>query len=531
MHLRSPSAAGACLALLLTTTGAAGGEPTVTACIDQLIDAQLRRDGIPPSPRSDDAEFQRRVYLDLTGRLPPLAKVADFLDSKDPDKRTKLIDDLLASPEYGQHLARYWTELFVKRDGEQNKRLKADAFRAWLADQFNTGRGWDRIVTDTLTVDGEGPAVFVYQANRLSGDRPSPAKMVGATANLFLGVQLQCAECHDHPYAAWKRTEFWELAAFFGRTRFEKGAEKNSQKVTEAEPPPPDPMAKGRPGFRPPAKGTIDIPDALDAKVVAATVTAKFPGRPQPKLSEHGPYRPLYAAWLTDPKNPAFARAAVNRYWSILFARGLVNPLDDLNPDNAATHPELLDLLATEFVRSGHDVKSLLRSICLSEAYQRSSRVTAGNRDHDGYARMPVKLLQGEVLLKCLDQALGVEVIVPVKNAKKEAVAAIPNAELFDTAGYDESASNYSFGAPQLLRLMNAEVPRRSPALIVKLQEGNPEPARVVEKLFLLTLARRPTADETKDMLALVKVSGEPAKGYAAVLWILLNTAEFVANH
>ena len=243
MHLRSPSAAGACLALLLTTTGAAGGEPTVTACIDQLIDAQLRRDGIPPSPRSDDAEFQRRVYLDLTGRLPPLAKVADFLDSKDPDKRTKLIDDLLASPEYGQHLARYWTELFVKRDGEQNKRLKADAFRAWLADQFNTGRGWDRIVTDTLTVDGEGPAVFVYQANRLSGDRPSPAKMVGATANLFLGVQLQCAECHDHPYAAWKRTEFWELAAFFGRTRFEKGAEKNSQKVTEAEPPPPDPMA------------------------------------------------------------------------------------------------------------------------------------------------------------------------------------------------------------------------------------------------------------------------------------------------
>lgn len=533
MQLRSLTLIGVCVALLLPLSApdAFGGEPTVAQRIDQLLDARLRKDGVPPSPRSDDAEFQRRVYLDLTGRLPPLAKAADFLDGKDPDKRAKLIDDLLASPEYGQHLARYWTELFVKRDGEQNKRLKTDTLRNWLADQFNKGSGWDRIVTDMLTVDGEGPAVFVFQANRLSGERPSPAKMVGATANLFLGVQLQCAECHDHPYAAWKRTEFWELAAFFGRTRFEKGAEKNSQKVTEAEPPAPDPAAKGRPGFRPPANGKIDIPDALDARVVAATVTAKLPGRPQPVLSEHGPYRPLYAAWLTDPKNPAFVRAAVNRYWSILFARGLVNPLDDLNPDNTATHPELLDLLAAEFVRTGHDIKSLLRSICRTEAYQRSSRVTAGNRDHDGYARIPVKFLQGEVLLKCLDQALGVEVVVPAKNAKKEAVTAIPNAELFDTAGYDELASNYSFGAPQLLRLMNAEVPRRAPALIAKLHEGSPGPDKVIERLFLLTLARRPTAAEAKDMLALVKESGDPAKGYAAALWVLLNTAEFVANH
>jgi hypothetical protein len=514
---------------MLPGTRASAAKPTVPQRIDRLIDAQLRKDGVPSSPRSNDAEFQRRAYLDLTGRLPPTATVADFLDSKEPDKRAKLIDDLLASPGYGQHLARYWAELLVKRDGEQNKRLKTDAFRTWLADEFNKGRGWDGIITDMLTVEGEGPAGFVFQANRLNGDRPSPAKMIGATANLFLGVQLQCAECHDHPFATWKRTEFWELAAFFGRTRFEKGATKGIQKLTEEEPPPPDPAAKGRPGFRPPAGGKIDIPDALDAKIVAATVTAKLPGQPQPMLSEHGPYRPLYAAWLTDPKNAWFARAAVNRYWSILFARGLVNPLDDMNPDNTATHPELLDFLATEFARSGYDLKSLLRSICLSEAYQRSSRVTDENRDHDGYARMPVKFLQGEVLLKCLDQVLGVEVILPVKN-KKEVVTAIPNAELLDTSGYDESASLYSFGAPQLLRLMNAEIPRRAPALIAKLQDGNPEPDKMVERLFLLTLARRPTAEETKDMLALVKASREPAKGYTAVLWILLNTAEFIAN-
>jgi hypothetical protein len=383
-----------------------------------------------------------------------------------------------------------------------------------------------------LTVDDDAPSTFFFQANRLSGDRPSPAKVVGSTANLFLGIQLQCAECHDHPTEAWKRTEFWSLAAFFGRTRFEKGNSKQAPvKVTEAEPQPLDPNAKGRPSFRPPANGLIDIPDALDAKKVADTVAARFPAGPALKLSEHGPYRPLYATWMTEPKNPWFARAAVNRYWSLLFARGLVDPLDNMNPENKPTHPEVLDLLAKEFVRSEHDLKHLMRSICNSETYQRTSRATPENRDHDSYARMPVKFLQGEVLLKCLDQVLGVEVIVPVKGKKTDVDVKAPNAELFDTAEYDEGLANYSFGAPQMLRLMNAELPRRAPAVIARLQQKPAEPTQMIERLFLLTLSRRPSSDETKEILAFLQQSGEPAKGYAGVLWILLSSAEFVANH
>ncbi|MBL8795175.1 MAG: DUF1549 domain-containing protein [Planctomycetia bacterium] len=510
---------------------------TVARRIDQLIDASLQAAKVPASPRSDDAEFQRRVSLDLTGRLPPPDRAAAFLDSTEPDKRARLIDDLLASQDFGRHWARYWAELFVKRDGEQNKRLKSDEFRAWLAEQFNQGRGWDQIVTAMLTVDDTTASGFFFQANRLSGDRPSPAKVVGAAANLFLGIQFQCAECHDHPFTdAWRRDDFWGLAAFFGRTRFAQvEVNKTRQvKITEEDPPPPDEKTKGRPMFKPPVNGVIDVPDPLDAKKISGTVAAKFLGGDAPKMSEKGPHRPQFAAWLTAPANPWFARAAVNRYWAALFARGLVNPLDDMGPDSEPTHPELLAYLAEEFRQSGHDLKHLLRAVCNSAAYQRSSRALPENRDHDGYARMRVKFLHGEVLLKSLDQVLGVEVIVPPvkdKNKEKDRTVTISNAELFDTAVYDDDPANYSYGAPQLLRLMNAEIPRRSPAVIERLLLNPGEPADHVERLFLLTLSRRPSAEEKQELVKFVQKHPDPARGYAGVLWILLTGAEFVANH
>ena len=526
--------------LALGSPGLTRAEPqdvqAIARRIDELIDAPLRAAKAPPSGRSDDAEFQRRVYLDLTGRLPPPDKAVAFLDSSEPDKRAQLIDALLASPDFGRHWARYWAELFVKRDGEQNKRLKSEEFRAWLAEQFHQGRGWDQILTGMLTVDDATASGFFFQANRLSGERPSPAKVVGTTANLFLGIQLQCAECHDHPFTdAWKRDDFWGLAAFFGRTRFAQVevGKTRQVKITEEDPPPPDPKAKGRPMFKPPENGVIEVPDPLDAKKVSGTVAAKFLGGDAPKLTEKGPHRPQFAAWLTAPGNSWFARAAVNRYWAALFARGLVNPLDDMNPENAPTHPELLTYLAEEFRKSGHDVKHLFRAICSSAAYQRTSRVLPENRDYDGYARMRVKFLHGEVLLKCLDQVLGVEVIVPVKdkNKEKDKTVTISNAELFDTAVYDDDPANYSFGAPQLLRLMNAEIPRRGPAVIERLLQTPGEPADHVERLFLLTLSRRPSPEETRELVKFAQKHPDPGRGYAGVLWILLAGAEFVANH
>lgn len=523
--------------LVLGMAVTARGEPrdaqAVARSIDQQIDAKLQAARVKPSPASDDAEFQRRIYLDLTGRLPSLDKVAAFIDSTGPDKRARLIDELLASPEYGQHFARYWAELLIKRDGEVNSKMRPVEFRAWLAKEFNDGKGWDQIVTALLTVEGTGPAGFFFRANKLSGERPSPAKIVGTVGNLFLGIQLQCAQCHDHPFTSeWKHDDFWGMAAFFGRTHYQPFTGSREGKITESDPPPPDPTAKQKKVFQPPVGGKIEIPDPLDAKKTLREVPAKFLGGPAPELTEKGPYRPHFANWLTAPSNPWFARAAINRLWAVFFARGLINPLDDMGPKAVASHPELLNLLTKEFQESGHDYKHLIRAICNSNAYQRTSRTLPDNRDDENFSRMPVKLVQGEVLLKCLDQVLGVEPpVVPTRNKTKEPISVESNAELFDKAIYDEDPSNYTFGAPQLLRLMNAEVPRRSGAVIARLTQDQAEPGKVVERFYLLTLSRRPTADESKELLAFVKQAGEPAKGYAAVLWILLNSAEFVANH
>jgi hypothetical protein len=513
--------------------------PAEGAALARRIDEHLARPTADPreplSPRSDDAEFLRRVVLDVTGRLPTAERSAAFLDDPSPGKRAALVEELLADPGYGRRLAQYWTELFVKRDGESNRRLKPTEFRTWLAARFQEGAGWDRIVARLIAVDEVGPEVFFLQANRASGERPSPAKVVGTVGSLFLGRQLQCAECHDHPYEpAWKHEDFWGLAAFLGRTRFERGAAKGAEGATEADFPPPPPDAKNKKTIVLPTFGTIEIPDPLDAKLVKGTATAKYLGGPAPEITEKGPYRPLFAAWVVSAENPWFDRAAANRLWSVFFARGLVDPLDDMHGKNPGTHPELLALLAREFRDSGCDVRHLVRGICLSDAYQRSSRAVSAEQTVAGYARMPVKFVQGETLLECLDQVLGVEPPSNVKKTKEEKdaeKAVVPNSDLFDTAEYDGPAAHYSFGPPQMLRLMNSELPRRIPSAAARIVAGAESDEARLDRLFLTVLARRPTSDERTALSELVRRSETPQAAAEAVLWILLCSAEFVSNH
>jgi hypothetical protein len=194
-------------------------DPTaVAAAIDRELDRKLAEAKVTPAPAADDAEFLRRAYLDLTGRIPTVAQAVAFLDSKDPDKRRKLIDQLLDSENYGKHFGIIWSDLIVKRD-ENNRLLRPDAFKAWLAEGFNKNRGWNEIVTDLLTAEGSSPPALFFLANR-DMTRVAPNKIIGTTANLFLGVQMQCAECHNHPFVAdWKQKDFWAMAAFFVKAR------------------------------------------------------------------------------------------------------------------------------------------------------------------------------------------------------------------------------------------------------------------------------------------------------------------------
>lgn len=500
--------------------------------IDAEIDAVILKKEATKAALADDAQFVRRVHLDITGRLPTPERVVEFLADRDSDKRAKLIDELLASPAFGQHLARYWSELFVKRDGELNKNLKMADFRYWMAGEFNKGTGWDQIVSGMLTVDDASPAGMFFRANRLSGDRPSPAKVVGSVGALFMGVQFQCAECHNHPYHnAWTHESFWGMAAFFGRTRYEKTAVRDAVKITEEDLPPPDPNAKSKKVLKLPENGEIEIPDPLDAKKVKAVVRTKLLNGEEPAVAEKGPHRPLFARWLVEPKNPYFARAAVNRLWSIFFSKGIVNPLDDMNEKNVPSHPELLDFLAEDFRASGHDVRHLIRAICNSETYQRTSRRTEDDPDDELFGRRTVQFLHGEVLVNCIDQALGVEPPAPPKRGRDNQNPVRTTPELFDSGVYDDDPSNYSFGAPQLLRLMNTDLPRRAPAAIERLMATPMENEKYVERLYLMTLSRRPTNEEVALAMDFVRRAETPAKGFEGVLWALVNSAEFVSNH
>jgi hypothetical protein len=502
----------------------------VTAAIDRAVDAWLAEHKLPASPRADDAEFLRRVTLDLTGRVPTGKRAAEFLDSTDPDKRRKLIDELLASPHYGDHFATVWRHRLAPRD-EANPKPRADTLSPWLARQFNRNRGWDRVVTDLLTAEGPvaeaPPSEFVLAHSE--GARPQPRLLADATARLFLGVQLRCAECHDHPFAKWKQADFWGVAAFFGRVRFTGGMKNVRDR-------PPSLTEADLPGAGPPvpADGSITVP-ATAGKAVGQVVKARFLGGETAALSGATAYRPRLAAWLTARDNPFFARAAANRLWANLFGRGLVHPPDGFDETNPPSHPALLQLLADELAASGFDQKYLLRCVCNSRAYQRTSRPLPQNEaDATGLSRMNVKALSAEALYDSLAVVTAGDKDAPRakpagKSGKGPALSARDEFLRFFRRQDDAGPGEYGQGIPQLLWLLNGPALNTEAPLVDRLCDSGAGRAEAVEALYLAALARRPSAEELKVMSGYLG-RREARAGYAGVLWMLLNGAEFAVN-
>jgi hypothetical protein len=514
----------ACAALLATLAiagaAAAGGKPDPAALarkIDQAIDKRLAAEKVPASPRADDAEFLRRAALDITGVIPSTERVAAFLDSKDPAKREKLIDELLGSKQYGRHMADVWQHLMLPRDSD-NRRLQPAPFVAWLEGSFNADKPWDKIVRDILTATGtqdESPAVTYFLAN------PTVDKMTDSSARLFLGVQLQCAQCHNHPFTKWKQEEYWGMAAFFMKVRpgnVNKAAKDGaSPGLTEV----------SNQGGKPPR-----LPES------ARKVPAKFFQGEQPQLDRNAPYRPVLADWVASPKNKFFARAMVNRTWGQLFGRGFVNPVDDLRDDNVPSHPELLQELADAFAASGFDLKFLVKSICLSETYNRTSRPAAGNeKDETLFSHVAVKPLTPEQLYDSLEVVLGPARGGREKGGKpqggKPRLGGGPREQFIAFFAADESApaTEYTSGIPQVLRLMNAPQMNNAAAVAAAHARGA-APAEAIGHLYVATLSRRPTAAETERLTTYVeKHKGDARQSYGDILWAVLNSSEFALNH
>jgi hypothetical protein len=517
----------------------------VAAAIDRELDLLLAKEKTPASPAASDAEFLRRAYLDITGRIPTAEQAAAFLDSDDPEKRRRLIDELLASPNYGLHFGIIWSDLIVKRD-DNNRLLNAAPFKKWLADAFNEDRGWDQIVRDLLTAEGsveQNAAATFFVAHR-DMNLLVPSRVVGTTANLFMGLQLQCAECHNHAFIRdWKQTDFWGLAAFFNQTRATGGRLGNmNSPITISEGAAPAGARRPAFGFRRPTLpgAQIEIPDATDPRRrTGKVVPAKFFQGDQPQLGDKGPYRPAFADWLTAPANAYFAPAAVNRLWAHFFARGFVNPVDDMHEGNSPSHPELLQLLADEFRASGFNLKHLIRSICTSQAYQRTSKPLKENEeDTQLFSHQAVKIMSPEVLYDSLCLALGTtELRTAAPLGRPGFGGGFPGpgggpraafVNFFSTKEDGSDATEMNFGVPQFLRLMNSRPFNDGGAVVDKLLQAETSPDKVLEALFLTTLSRRPTEAEVQKLTAYVAKKQEPKDGYVGVLWVLLNSAEFL---
>src|SRR5262249_52606249 len=376
--------------ITVPATGTKVDAAQLAQIIDDQIQKKLDAEGMKPSPKSDDAEFLRRVYLDIVGVIPTPEKVKEFLNSKDPDKRRKVIDELLADPRFGTALAESWSSLMIPRESI-NVRLNTAPLQKWLADKFNANTPLDKLIYELITATGtqdENGAVTYFVGNA------TVDKMTGNVSRMFLGVQLQCAQCHNHPFTDWKQTEYWAMAAFFMKTRPSVNPQMAAKKgvspaISETNAPP-----KGKKGG--------GLPEG------AKIVPAKFLQGEQPELNKNEPYRPVLAKWITSAKNPFFARAMVNRVWHQLMGRGIVNPVDDMHEDNPASHPELLAALEEQFKANNFDLKYLYRAICNSETYQRTSRPNNSNKDDtELFSRAAVRVLTPEQLYDSLTAVVG----------------------------------------------------------------------------------------------------------------------------
>ncbi len=486
---------------------------TMARRIDTLLAERLAHEGVTPAPLADDSTYLRRATLDLTGTLPSVFEVREFLADDQPDKRTKLVERLLASPSHPTHLANTWRRIMLPTDASLEQIQSVVGVQNWLRRQFAENNRYDNLVADLLVAtgaDASGPALF-YTAYGLE-----PEKLAANTSRIFLGTQIQCAECHDHPFDHWTQQDFWAYAAFFAR-------------LSEA----PGQMGMGARLIDLP-RGEVTLPDTENV------VLPQYPGAVSKVDELGGSRRRQLAIWMASRDNPYLPRAAVNWAWAHIFGRGLSHPWDDMGQHNPSSHPQLLEELADYFVAIRFDLRQLLATLARTEAYQRSSAVESEDAfEPELFARMALKTLTAEQLYDSLAGITGRPSSGMVGNLESPLLD--PRRQQFVLAmqSQTQDATDYDAGLPQALHLMNGPemVEATDPArcrLLRSLEAPFFTDRERIEILFLATLSRYPREEEFARCLEFIPESGPPeerAQGMSDILWALLNSAEFTLNH
>jgi hypothetical protein len=487
----------------------------MSARIDELLERDWKELGIEPAPTASDAEFIRRVTLDLTGTLPRVAEVREFLANPSPSKRDDLIDRLLASPRHPAHLANLWVQVLLP-DSDDNEVPAADAaaFRRWLRERFATNLRYDNLAADLLmaqsTATDPGPALF-YTSVQLK-----PEELAANTARVFLGVQVHCAQCHDHPHDHWKQTDFWGFAAFFAQLRQQAGRRQFGSMIVDTD------------------VGDVKLPDT------ETVVLPKFLGG-QEIAAPNGTRRAQLAIWLASRDNPFFAKAAVNRVWAMLFGHGIVEPIDNLGGRNAPKHPQLLEELARHFLDTDFNLRELLRTLARTRAYQLSSQSVDEQDDlrTQAFARMTIKRLSAEQVFDCLNAASRLRAPEAPARAPGPVLpeGGDPMREEFLSKFKAPAATNeYQGGIPQALTLMNGRVIAQATdpnqqGVLAALEAPFFSDEERVDVLFLAALSRLPEADERQPFVQHLSAAPDRRPALGDVLWALLNSGEFILNH
>ena len=497
-------------------------DPEPANYIDEAVHAKLKTLRIAPSELCTDAEFVRRAHLDLVGTVPPADVTREFVENTDPSKRAALVDELLARPAFADIWVMKWAELLKIRTTNQFSGKAAVLYHAWLRDRIDNNVPVDEMVRELLGSSGgtfDTPATNYYQTET------DTLKTAENVAQVFMGMRIQCAQCHNHPFDRWTMDDYYGFAAFFAQVGSKRGGDPRERIIYN----------RGGGAVKHPVTGQNVEPKFLGGETPDFRGDDRFKGRDR---------REVVAEWLTGEQNPYFARNIVNLVWAHHVGRGIVEPVDDVRVSNPPANEALLDALAERFVASGYDLKGLVRDVCTSRTYQLATRTNPTNAaDAANFAHAKLRRIRAEVLLDSLNAVTGSPEKfsgLPLGSRAVQIADGNTSTYFLDTFGRAKRETVCSCevrtdpNLSQALHLLNGDAVHgkieKGKVVQTLLEEGK-EPADVLAEITARALSREPTETERAALQEALGAGEEPRAVLEDYFWAVLNSREFLFNH
>jgi hypothetical protein len=472
--------------------------------VDELVNSKLKKLRLDPSRRSDDEAFLRRAYIDLVGQVPSEEEYQRFVQSAEPNKRDLLIDELLARKEFTEVWVSKWAEWLMMRSSNQTSTKSVTLYYTWLSEQIADNVPLDQMVRNILAASGgtfKNPSTNFYQIE------PDVLKVSENVAQIFMGMRIQCAQCHNHPFDRWTMDDYYSFAAFFKQVGRKQGEDYRETIVFNA--------------------GGGEVNHPVGGRVMPPVFLGGGPADVAGKDR-----REVLADWLASPRNPYFAKNFVNRVWQHFFGIGIVEPVDDVRVSNPASNEPLLTEMAKRFTESNYDFKALVRDICRSEAYQRSTEKNESNAtDERNFASQSLRRIKAESVLDIISQVTTTKDKFPYLPLGARAVQ-IADGATRETACSCEVKMEPTLS--QALHLMNGETSNQKiqqGGLIAAFINEKIAPEQVIEKLYVRCLSRKPLPEELDSLRPLLAEGNDVKRSLEDIFWALLNSREFLFNH